>query len=378
MSTASKPKIIVAAIASRPYVEAAVACGYAVVAIDAFVDDEVQALAEACYQLEFTNGQLNIHQLMQVMRGLDLQQFVGFCYGAGFEKEPAILSIINDWLPVIGNLEQVVARCKSPNDFFSLCDRLALPYPKVMFSWPPNPAAWLRKEIGASGGGHIKQLGNVQIADSLHGQADVYYQQFQHGKPISCLFIASNNHKQEHLIQVIGFNEQLISPCQEAPFRYGGAVSNIDLSDVAKARFEYYVSRLSQAIGLVGINSCDAICDGDDVYLLEINPRLSATMALYAKSRLFERHVASVNGRAVMINADNKTKQAYQVVYAEDEVTIKGDIIWPEWVYDRPAIGSLLEKGSPVCTVVAEAKTAEQAKSLVNERVVAMSRELLN
>jgi len=378
VSIANKPKIIIVAIACRPYVEAAVACGYTVVAIDAFADVEVSNLAESCHQLEFSNGRLNMHQLMQVMGVLYLQQFVGFFYGAGFEKEPAMLSTINELLPVVGNLEQVVSRCKAPDDFFSLCEQLQVPYPKVMFSQPNSTEGWLRKEIGASGGGHVQRV-DLQVSHGQKGQEDtVYYQQFQQGQPVSCLFIASKNQRQEHLVQVIGFNEQLIIPSHDVPFRYGGAVSHAAISDVAKARFEQYVNQLSQAMGLVGLNSCDAICDGDAIYVLEINPRLSATMDLYTDMQLFEKHIAAVAGEAVEFEQDCKSSHAQQVIYAEYKVTIKDDIIWPSWVYDRPKAGSFLDEGMPVCTVVAEAETAEQAKCLLSERVVAINREFLN
>jgi len=367
----NKPKIIIAAIACRPYVQAAVACGYTVVAIDGFADVEVSNLTESCYQLDFSNGQLNMHQLMQVLNGLDLQQFVGFCYGAGFENEPAMLLRINALLPVIGNLEQEVSRCKAPDNFFSLCDQLQVPYPKVIFNLPSNPAGWLRKEIGASGGAHVKQLDYLQENEVDAG----YYQQFQQGKPVSCLFIASEHDKQEPLVQIIGFNEQFVNPCRDSPFRYGGAVSNIDISEMAKVRFEHYVNQLSKAIGLVGLNSCDAICDGDRIYVLEINPRLSATMDLYTDYQLFKKHMAAGNGEMVEFEQDFTKSHAQYVIYAEHAMTIKGDIVWPAWVYDRPVAGSFLTAGMPVCTVVAEAETAEQAKYLVLERAVLMTRE---
>ena len=96
MSTVSKGKLIIAAITSRPYVKAAVDAGFEVVAIDAFADKDVQKLATHCYQIGLCDGQLDSKQLLSVLYDLDLKhdskqglkQFVGFCYGAGFEKVP--------------------------------------------------------------------------------------------------------------------------------------------------------------------------------------------------------------------------------------------------------------------------------------------------
>ena len=376
MRSVNKPIIIVAAIACRPYVEAAVASGYSVVAIDAFSDVDVTNLAERCYQLQLSDGQLNMNQLMQLLSGLDLHQFVGFCYGAGFEKNPAILSKINALLPVIGNLEQVVSRCKAPAYFFALCEQLQLPYPQVRRNLPSNSVGWLRKEVGASGGSHVKALdASTILTEPIKDTETIYYQQFQQGIPVSCLFLASNNDKQEHDVRVIGFNEQFIHPWRDAPFRYSGAVSHVNISNLAKVRFEAYVSRLSQAIGLVGLNSCDAICDGDEIYLLEINPRLSATVGLYVNDHLLEKHIAAVQGHAIESEHVCKESHAHQIIYTEHAVTLQDDIMWPDWVLDRPKYGSSIEAGMPICTVIAQAETADQAKKLANERANTIRRE---
>lgn len=379
MSTVNKSKLIIAAIACRPYVEAAIASGYSVVAIDAFADIEVSEWAESYYQIDLCDGQLNMTQLMNLLNTLDLHQCVGFCYGAGFEKQPAILSKINALLPVIGNLEQAVSRCKTPKYFFDLCEQLQLPYPSVRFDPPLSTAGWLRKEIGASGGSHVKPLDSAKMnaEQTLENEA-IYYQQFQQGMPVSCLFIANNHDNQAHPVQIIGFNEQFLQPCHDAPFRYGGAVSHIKISELAKVRLTEYISQLSQAIGLVGLNSCDVICDEDDVYVLEINPRLSATMGLYANNQLFEQHLAAVEGKAIEYGQVYKKSRAFQIIYAECAVAIQADTVWPDWVADRSRSGSLIETGMPICTVIAQAETADQAIMLVNERAATIRRQFLN
>ncbi len=371
--------MIVAAIACRPYVEAAIASGYRVIAIDAFADDEVINLAESCHQIEWCDGQLNMTQLMHLLNELDLHQCAGFCYGAGFEKQPAILSTINALLPVIGNLEQVVSRCKTPEYFFALCEQLQLPYPSVRLDSPLSSMGWLCKEVGASGGSHVQPLDNWQTpAEEITQSKAVYYQQFQQGMPVSCLFIASKYDNQAHHVQIIGFNQQFLHPCSDAPFRLGGAVSHINISEVAKVRLTQHISQLSQAIGLVGLNSCDAICNEDDVYLLEINPRLSATMGLYANDKLFEKHIAAVEGKAIEYEQVSKKSHAYQIIYAECAVALQDDIMWPDWVLDRSRPGSLIEMGMPICTVIAQGETAQQATMLVNERAAAIRRQFLN
>lgn len=374
MCIANNNKIIIAAITSRAYVKSAVVDGFEVVAIDAFADADTQHMARRCYQITLNGNQLDAKQLIATLDSMDLQSVTGFCYGAGFEQIPAILSQINERITVLGNTAAVVEQCKAVDYFFNLCDSLNIPYPPVRTSRPLHSYGWIQKEIGGSGGGHIQQFFDVQDVE----KENVYYQQLQAGKSISCLFLASDN-----AVQVIGFSEQWLSEQSTAPFCYGGAVSNADISKQAAVRLTEYVSKLSKAIGLIGLNSCDAICDGDSVYVLEINPRLSATIDLYASKRcnLMAVHVAAcqhdLDINLTLLNND-ESNRAHQVVYAKQDLIVKSNMSWPDWVCDRPKTQVRFKMGSPICTVIAEAETPLLAKRLVHERSVELYGNLLN
>lgn len=375
MYIASNSKIIIAAIASSAYVKAAVAAGFEVVAIDVFLDVDTQRLATHCYQITLNGNQLDANQLINVLDSMDLQSFAGFCYGAGFEQIPALLSQINERITVLGNTAKVVEQCKTVDYFFNMCDSLSVPHPPIKIKRPLHSHGWIQKEIGGSGGGHIQQFYDIEDAE----KDNVYYQQFQTGRSISCLFLASDN-----AVQVIGFSEQWLAEQSVAPFSYGGAVSHAKISEQVKVRLTEYVGKLSQSLGLLGLNSCDAICDGDNVYVLEINPRLSATIDLYAHEShdLLAMHVAAcqhdLDVNLMQLNKKRETSHAHQVIYAKQDVSVKSDMNWPTWVCDIPRAGSYFMMGSPLCTVVAEAETPLLAKSLVHERATELYSYLLN
>lgn len=375
MCIANNNKIIIAAIASRAYVKSAVVDGFEVVAIDAFADTDTQHMARHCYQIMMNESQLDTKQLITMLDSMDLQSVTGFCYGAGFEQTPAILTQINERITVLGNTAAVVEQCKAVDHFFNLCDSLNIPYPPVRTNRPLHSFGWIQKEIGGSGGGHIKRLFDIQDVE----KENVYYQRVQSGKSISCLFLANDN-----AVQIIGFSEQWLAEQSAAPFSYGGAVSHADISELAAVRLTEYVSKLSQAIGLIGLNSCDAICDGDSVYVLEINPRLSATIDLYASKRcnLMAIHVAAcqhdLDINLTQLKNNEESNRAHQVVYAKQDMTVKSNMSWPNWVCDIPKAEFRFKMGSPICTVMAEAETPLLAKRLVHERSVELYSNLLN
>lgn len=373
MSTANKPSIIIAAISSRIYVEAAVKAGYDVIAIDAFADTDVEKLAKKSFQVGLVENQLDSKQLIQILDNMSLQHIVGFCYGAGFERHANLLTQINKRLRVLGNPPSVVDDCKLPAKFFATCKQLHIPFPEVAHNMPLSRKGWLVKRVGGSGGSHIKLLVDTPVSQNT----DMYFQKQLQGMPISCLFLAG-----KHGVDIIGVNEQWLDSSNKEPYRYGGAVSQADINPKAKLRLVEYVKQLADATGLIGINSCDAICDGEEVYVLEINPRLSASMDLYRKDSLMEKHIAAslmTLESSEMTFVDNEEISfAHQIVYATHPLKLKNDIIWPEWVRDIPMPGSEFYEGMPVCTVISEAENAAQAKALVIDRASTLKRKFLN
>ena len=102
-----KQTIIIAAISSRAYVQAAFAAGFDVIAIDAFADVDTQAQCKQVFQLAVKNGQFDAQQLIATLNKIDLNHCLnlclGLCFGAGFEAQPDLLSAICERIPLLGN-----------------------------------------------------------------------------------------------------------------------------------------------------------------------------------------------------------------------------------------------------------------------------------
>lgn len=372
MSIANK-QLLIAAFSSRIYAEAAVNAGFDVVAIDAFGDADLKQSVAHCYQIDALDGQLDTEQLLAVLNQLDKNALSGFCYGAGFEAQPEVLNQISSVLTVLGNTAEVVDYCKQPKRFFHLCEQLHIPFPAVCYQRPSDCTEWLQKTIGASGGGHVVPVCAAQQPDSTN----VYYQQYQKGRALSCLFAVLNGS-----IEIIGFHLQWTDSDAIRSYRYSGAVSTEDMSVLARKRFAEYIQKLTFALGLQGVNSCDAICDGDQVYLLEINPRLSASVDLYPESAVIQKHLLAfdqhvLQPQAVVVN-QQQVCRGHQIIYATHPVVIKNEITWPNWVHDVPCEGQQIDKGMPVCTVSAEAHTETQTKMVLTERAAWIAHQLLN
>ena len=359
-------QIIIAAISSRAYVQAAVRAGFEVIAIDAFADVDTQLLAKKVYQCPVINGQFVVNALMAILQHIDLNAQLGFCYGAGFEAQPNLLTQIAAYLTVIGNSAQVVQNCKQPQLFFKHCDSLGMRYPETQFMRPLHTKNWLEKAIGGSGGLHIKALLPLNCLQQLPQNNQLYYQQKQNGMAISCLFLANQQYA-----QVLGFNEQWQSKTALFSYRYGGAVSHIDIPQECQDNIENFVIKMTKILGLKGINSADFIWQDDQLFALELNPRLSATLDLYRaqKGDLFAAHVAACLGNLQDWPVADKKSRAHHIVYANKPAFVPTIMEWPNWVCDIPQPNSHIAAGAPICTVLADARTPKLASQKVKQRV---------
>jgi predicted ATP-grasp superfamily ATP-dependent carboligase len=118
--------------------------------------------------------------------------------------------------------------------------------------------------------------------------------------------------------------------------------------------------------------------------VLEINPRLSASFDLYEADKLYEANNVALNLMNVHIQASHAAEllkfkaatvcKAHAVVYAISDIVIASTFSWPAWVLDIPLLISpqkeiRLLAGEPICTVMAQAESAEKSKQLIDARL---------
>jgi predicted ATP-grasp superfamily ATP-dependent carboligase len=368
----TQKSLLVIALSARPYVEAAKRAGYAVTAIDGFADKQTVEFADKTIVVAFDRNGFEADALLRAIQKLDASQYLGFVYGSGLDAQPELLDKIASVIPLVGNSAASVKAVKTASSFFAALQQCNIAYPLVFDSLTgTHTDDYLTKFAGGCGGTHIKLAGkDDELADNH------YYQQHMDGRPVSLLFLANGTQA-----EVVGFNAQWLSPSVEMPFRYGGAVSHIVLPQAIQQQLTDAAERLSRAFDLVGLNSLDAIVQDDHVYVLEINPRLSATVELYehTESRLLNLHVQASLGQLDHVSHFNQLatqSKAHAIVYAPFDMMIPATFDWPDCTVDTPYHDSQAQAQTieivaeaPVCSVLAEADDADTAKQLAQTRV---------
>ncbi len=365
-SPADRPAVVVAALSARALAQAASLAGYRVAALDLFGDQDTGAVAAEARALP---GSIDLGlEAGPLLRALDdliaafAGALTGLVYGAGFEDRPDLLAAIAERLPLIGNAPETVRRVKDPRTFFRALERLGLAFPEISLDRPEPGAGWLAKRIGGSGGGHIA---------SDPGSCEHYFQRRVGGRPVSALFLADGN-----AAEIIGFSEQWSSPAENGGcFRYGGAAQPARLAVRHRREIEAGVAGLVPAFGLIGLNSADFLVRDRDLDLLEVNPRPGGTLDVFESGRLFARHcgaclgepIGPSSGRLARAGVSDQAR-AVAVVYAPEALTVPAGFSWPSWAADLPATGWSIERDAPLCSVLAQAPSADQARDAVMAR----------
>ncbi|HHH45017.1 MAG TPA: ATP-grasp domain-containing protein [Gammaproteobacteria bacterium] len=336
--------ILIVALSGRALARSAHAAMIPVTVLDVFCDVDTQVWANSVNRVGSLSGGIEFRRLPEMADRLcPPRRCAGVVYGAGFEACPQVLSVLSERRELFGNEAQVLADICTPKKFFSTLAQLGVPFPEVRFRRPSSPHGWLAKRAGASGGMH------VQEARRTSGQHGCYYQRRVPGRVMSLLFLANGR-----AADVVGVSELWNAGIASAPYGYGGAVSHQRVSASLYKDFRQLVYTLTRQWNLRGLNGVDLVVDGNDFKVLEVNARPTATAELYdyeSRRSLFRQHLDACRGAALSRRYRVERMYAHRVIYAQRDFSIPHEFSWPNWCSDRPAAGTDIRRGEPVCTV---------------------------
>ncbi|MBS7541971.1 ATP-grasp domain-containing protein [Ancylobacter oerskovii] len=364
------PAIAVAALSARALAAAARRAGLEPLVFDLFGDADTRELAATLVTLRRRAGfAIDADDLL-----LQLDTHVdGSCplvLGSGFEAMPDLVDRLAARGRLAGNDGAVVRRLKDPFVFSDLLSALGIPHPRVFAEEAPLGVETLEKAIGASGGGH------VHPARRTRGPGH-YLQERIEGGSASALFLANGRD-----IRLVAFSEQWCAPDAASPFRYGGAAGPIALEPAVEAEVTRALGRLAEATGLVGLASADLILSREGWSLIELNPRPGATLDLFDRPPLpplLRLHLDACAGRlpdlVPLRPGPEVGARAAGIFYAPITFDMRLAHL-PPHAADRPAPGTRLHRGEPVCTVFGEGRDAEEARGVMLLRMDALWHEM--
>lgn len=368
----AKGVVLIAALSGRALSEAAARSGYVPLVADLFGDADTRLSAFATRKVKgnlesgFDFEDLCFH--LEELSMLGPSEPLGVVYGAGFEQNIAELDRLPKKRRLLGTPPEILRLIKDPVRLKAALDRLSIPMPRVTFDAPPRHGQWLVKSVGGAGGGHIRRAWRPGAGAVEHGA--VYFQEEVAGVPVSALFLGAGGN-----VLLVGFSEQWTKGTEDRPFRFGGACHLDCDSPLLRGVLDDILDRmvgLFRMFPVVGLFSVDFLIDGSAWWLLDINPRPGATLDIFDidGANLFEHHMNVVAGHLPAAGFSYKSAAAAEIVYnGRKKSKVPKDFIYPEWIKDQPAPGALIGPDEPICTVLAIADNASNARRLCKERV---------
>lgn len=377
------PTLVVAGLSARLMAEAAARDGYSVIALDTFGDTDTQRCALRCAPIGRPDDPgLDAQRLLSALSEAAAQPgVIGWVAGSDLECRPELLEHAAALLSLIGTPPAAVRRVRDPAVFFPALDALGLPHPETQLQAPRDPRGWLCKHARSAGGWHIRRADD---AHALEPERQPYFQREQAGTPMSALFIGNGSRA-----RLIGCHELIVRALGARPFVYRGAIGPVALPPDRQALLDDMLQTLTSTFALRGLASLDFIDDGQRFWLLEINPRPSASMGLHGGG-LMRGHVeACLEGRLPAVNVagrDDAGHRHEQEPRSEDagagdagaastddrrQPALRGsEIVFARTAlrlsaaqaaalaartdcHDLPAAGTRFEAGDPVCSVSA-------------------------
>jgi len=314
--------------------------------IDLFADLDTQSYAE---DVRLIPSLAIEHLIPAVDYFVECYAVADVIYGSGFEYHPESLFYLHSRLNILGNDPDTFVRLYNKQTFFSVLDQLGVFYPDVSFNAPDQEGNWLIKPMRGQGGLGIKHYRQNDAPTS-----SVYWQKYQQGSQHSVLFLANG-----HAMQIIGFNTQWTAIANHAErFVFSGVINGAALSNNQEMQFTNSLSKLVAMFKLKGLNSLDFIQSGNKSYVLEINPRPSASLSVYDGDWLSAHILASRGFLSDQLPVQTGYK-GYQIVYAGQDVMIPEHFEWPDGCMDLPLSGAIINSGQPICSIIAHQNEAQ-------------------
>ncbi len=358
--------LIIISHSARALSESAFRAGWNVISVDGFADIDTLESCYECWCLPLVDGEfLDSHIETCLLKLQQHYQQAKVILGAGAESLTGDIETILGW-QLCGNNSKVVSQLKDPQIFFEGLRELQINYPPVQFDSKPKTDDWLYKLTDSCGGMGVSREAKV----STRG----YWQQEILGLAISALCISDGRE-----VMCLGFNRQYsTSRFKGYPYVYQGALANVEIDNLLKEKTISCADNIITRFNIKGVFSIDMILAQQQakqaLYVLEINPRISASFELYERINhglnLVDAHIRVCEGERLCEIELSSAQSAYLIVYAEDDYLIPQQLVWPEWVKDRPEALRRISKHEPICSVHADAGESDVSLySLLQSRV---------
>jgi predicted ATP-grasp superfamily ATP-dependent carboligase len=349
--------VLLVGLSTRAIAESAARAGYTTLAVDGFGD-----LDHPAHPLIALGRDLGTpYSALAAARASRRLACDTVAYTSSLENHPRAVALLSRGRRLLGNPPAVLERARDPVHLAHTLRSHGYPAPAIRALAPQPSAAgeprWLEKPR-ASGGGHgIRQwtpgrtLARTRI---LQEQID--------GIPGSISFVGDG----EHAVPFALTRQLVGDPAFGAQgFAYCGSILAAPPSPHLLHTATEIAHTLARELRLVGANGLDFIVRAGTPWVIEVNPRYSASMELAERLfgfSVFDAHLQAAQGALPAFDLAASLRGAgavgKAVLFARRTLTVGDTRAWLERddLRDIPHPGERIPRGRPVCTIFAHGR----------------------
>ncbi len=332
--------------------------GYSVKAIDGFNDWDAGRFGTVLGDGKPDGG--SFCNMLESFRLFDGGQII---FGGPIEAKPEIIKDASGSCEVLNASTRSVVTCRDINFLKKLSSKEML-FPSTVFD---GDGSWLIKNTASAGGTMIRKYdGKVSGRE--------YPQKFLKGIALGAVFVSGAGQA-----VLLGITRQLTGDKRfnQQGFLYGGLIYPFVVDSSIEEKLIRFGQKVFKESGIAGIWGADFIFDGKSIWLLEINPRFTASLELIALEHKIDVVGMQRDALAGIVPAVppscSVAVRGTVVCYAKRNLIFRNPQKWfDNGARDIPHEGSFIKKGEPILSLYSKAKSEEEVFS----RLEPLAREL--
>ena len=263
-------------------------------------------------------------------------------YASGLEGRNYLYNLLESKLSICGNNLSLLDKSGYIKNFAGELKKCGLKYPKT-YSLQENLLSSDKKYLFKP----LNSCGGYDISQDNPKRANSYIQEHINGDAYSYSFIIDDNY-----FKLLGLNRLLnLKSHSENIYIHAGAL-------MTKKRFpesfHKAIEALARTLKMKGFNGIDFIFDGNDYYIIDINPRITSPFFLYNNISQNELLKGQIAGRYDwgMIDCENKLISGFAHIFAKDDVVFTEKLIEDINCINTPNNGDIVKCGDPIFTLI--------------------------
>ena len=309
------------------------------------------------------------------------------CVTGAMENHPRVLQKLTTRTTLLAPAVDQIARMRDPLDLQAVLPSSSCRYPRTFASnqrLPQDKTRWLKKPIASAAGQGIHAFNTTHTSSP---DPTMIIQEQISGRSISVSFLMHPART-----DVLGCTEQLLGhrELQANEFQYCGSIGPLHIPPSINKKLQELGQFLQHEYSLRGLIGVDLILHDDQLWLIEINPRYTASMELFESQfnrSMIQLHLDSFSKHPATFNRIDHDNMHYgkAVLFARETTQVPNEFqsIWQAalncqqpTVADLPPIGAIVQAGHPLFTIFAHSKSTAETRAKLHQQATSFYNRL--